>query len=695
MSEALKSQRTYALVGHGGSGKTSVAEMLLFNAGVINRLGKIEDGTTTLDFEPEEIKRRGSIQPSFANFKWNKNQHFLIDTPGDNNFNGDLPYALTAADAVVFVIDAVDGVKPLTRKAWSEVKKLGLPALVFINKMDRDRADFSMAFAGLKDSLGIKPVLLHYPIGEREGFKGVVDMLEDKALMFDGKGGATVGAVPADVSALSTPLREAMIENIAESDEGLMEKYLEAGELTPDELKSALVAGVKSGELVPVVIGSALNNMGGPQLLDAIQALLPSPLDHAYWDGEDGSARESTEAAPVAGFVFKTLADPFAGQLTIMRVLSGTLSGDMTLVNSRTGQQERMGQLLLTTGKEQTPCKTPLGPGSIVTLAKLKDTKTGDALSSDKAPFVLKKPALPRTLITFALASKEKGDEDKVYQAMAKLLDEDVTLKLGRDEETADTLLSGMGQNHIEISVERAKRRYKVDIVLKTPKVPYRETVKTAAREIQGRHKKQTGGHGQFGDCWIRMEPLPRGGKFEFANAVFGGSIPKNYIPAVEKGIIETAERGFLAGFPMVDFKVTVYDGSYHDVDSSELAFKLAARKAFRAAMQTAKPTLLEPVMNVEVQAPVEFAGDLMGDINGRRGRIAGMETQGGTQIIRASVPMAEMLSYQSDLTSMTQGRASFSMEFDHYDYVPQLQADKIVAAAKAARAGEEEADEE
>ncbi len=327
MSEALKSQRTYALVGHGGSGKTSVAEMLLFNAGVINRLGKIEDGTTTLDFEPEEIKRRGSIQPSFANFKWNKNQHFLIDTPGDNNFNGDLPYALTAADAVVFVIDAVDGVKPLTRKAWSEVKKLGLPALVFINKMDRDRADFSMAFAGLKDSLGIKPVLLHYPIGEREGFKGVVDMLEDKALMFDGKGGATVGAVPADVSALSTPLREAMIENIAESDEGLMEKYLEAGELTPDELKSALVAGVKSGELVPVVIGSALNNMGGPQLLDAIQALLPSPLDHAYWDGEDGSARESTEAAPVAGFVFKTLADPFAGQLTIMRVLSGTLSG--------------------------------------------------------------------------------------------------------------------------------------------------------------------------------------------------------------------------------------------------------------------------------------------------------------------------------------------------------------------------------
>jgi len=373
MSEALKSQRTYVLVGHGGSGNTSVAEMLLFNVGAVNRLGKIEDGTTALDFEPEEIKRRGSIQPSFANYKWNKNQHFLIDTPGDNKFNGDLPYTLAAADAVVFVIDAVDGVKPLTRKAWGEVKKAGLPALVFINKMDRDRADFQTAFGGLKDSLGIKPVLLHYPIGEREQFKGVVDLLENTALIFDGKGGAKVGAIPPEVEKQSTPLREAMIENIAESDEELMEKYLEAGELSAEELKSALVAGVKSGELVPVVIGSALLNMGGPQLLDAIQAFLPSPLDHPYWEGEDGSTRESLEAAPVAGFVFKTMADPFAGQLTVMRILSGTLTGDVSLVNSRTGQHERMGQLLLTTGKEQTPCKTPLGPGSIVTLAKLKD----------------------------------------------------------------------------------------------------------------------------------------------------------------------------------------------------------------------------------------------------------------------------------------------------------------------------------
>ncbi|MDR3640796.1 MAG: elongation factor G [Humidesulfovibrio sp.] len=690
MSEALKSQRTYVLVGHGGSGKSSAAEMLLFNAGAIARLGKIEDGTTALDYEPEEIKRRGSIQPGFANFKWNKNQHFLIDTPGDNNFNGDLPYVLAAADAVVFVIDAVDGVKPLTRKAWSEVKKAGLPAIVFINKMDRDRADFQAALAGLKDSLGVKPVLLHYPIGEREAFKGVVDMLENTALLFDGKGGAQKAAIPADVEAESTPLRETMIENIAESDEALMEKYLDAGELSPDELKTALVAGVKSGELVPVVVGSALNNMGGPQLLDAIQALLPSPLEHAYFEGEDGSTREGMEAAPVAGFVFKTLADPFAGQLTVMRILSGTLTGDMSLVNSRTGQHERMGQLLLTTGKEQTPSKAPLGPGSIVTLAKLKDTNTGDSLSSDKAPFVLKKPALAPTLITYALAPKEKGDEDKVYQAMAKMLDEDVTLKLGRDEETADTLLSGMGQNHIEISVEKAKRRYKVDIILKTPKVPYRETVKTAAREIQGRHKKQTGGRGQFGDCWIHLEPQAKGAGYEFVDAIVGGSIPRQYIPAVDKGVVESAARGVLAGFPVIDFKVTLYDGSYHNVDSSEMAFKIAGSIAFKRACEKAKMILLEPIMTVTVAVPDAYMGDVIGDLSSRRGKVLGSEGQGGVTEIKSHVPMSEVLKYAPDLRSMTAGQGTFTMEFAYYEECPPPIAAKVIEENKREAAEEE-----
>lgn len=690
MSEALKSQRTYVLVGHGGSGKTSVAEMLLFNAGAVNRLGKIEDGTTALDYEPEEIKRRGSIQPSFAHYKWNKNSHFLIDTPGDNNFNGDLPYTLAAADGVVFVIDAVDGVKPLTRKAWGEVKKAGLPALVFINKMDRDRADFQMAFGGLKDSLGIKPVLLHFPIGEKEDFKGVVDLLENKAYLFDGKGGVTAGPVPAEVEGHSTPLREAMIENIAESDEHLMEKYLDAGELTLEEMKEALVAGVKCGELVPVCIGSGLNNMGGPLLLDAIQALLPSPLDHAYWEGEDGSTRENTDAAPVAGFVFKTLADPFAGQLTVMRIISGNLTGDLTLVNSRTKQQERMGQLLLTVGKEQTPCKTPLGPGSIVTLAKLKDTNTGDTLFSDKAPFVLKKPALAPTLITYALAPKEKGDEDKVYQAMAKLLDEDITLKLGRDEETADTLLSGMGQNHIEISVEKAKRRYKVDIILKTPKVPYRETFKTAAREIQGRHKKQTGGRGQFGDCWIHLEPQPKGAGYAFVDAIVGGSIPRQYIPAVDKGVIESAARGVLAGFPIIDFKVTLYDGSFHNVDSSEMAFKIAGSIAFKHACEKAKMILLEPIMTVVVAVPDAHMGDVIGDLSSRRGKVLGSESQGGVTEIKAHVPMNEVLKYAPDLRSMTAGQGTFTMEFSHYEECPPPIAAKVIEENKREAAEEE-----
>ena len=483
MSEALKNQRTYALVGSGGCGKTSVAEMILSTAGVVSRLGKIEEGTTVLDYEPEEIKRRGSIQPGFATYKWNKNTHFLIDTPGDGNFNGDLPYLLAAADATVFVIDAVDGVKPLSKKAWNDVKKAGIPSIIFINKMDRDRADFGMALTSIREVLGAKPVLMYMPIGEREGFKGVVDMFSGQAFLFDGKGGVTKGEAPADVAEEAALQRQAMIENIAESDEALMEKYLESGELDPEEIKAALSQGVKSGELVPILVGSGLQNMGGALLLDAIQALLPSPLDHAPLKGEDANERASSPTEPLSCFVFKTLADPFAGQLTVVRVLSGTLSPDSTVLNSGRDEKERIGGLLFMQGKEQIASKEPQGPGAIVTLAKLKVTRTGDTLCDEKAKFVFRKPELPNQLITYALAPKEKGDEDKVYAAVAKLLDEDVTLFLSRDEETGDTLLSGMGQNHIEIAVERAKRRYKVDIILKTPKVPYRETLKAPPRK--------------------------------------------------------------------------------------------------------------------------------------------------------------------------------------------------------------------
>ncbi|WP_027175955.1 elongation factor G [Desulfovibrio aminophilus] len=689
MSDALKNQRTYALVGHGGCGKTSVAEMLLFNTGGIARLGKIEEGTTALDFEPEEIKRRGSIQPGFAHYKWNKNQHFLIDTPGDSNFNGDLSYQLAAADGVVFVIDAVDGVKPLTRKAWKDVQAAQLPAVAFINKMDRDRAEFQTAFDSLKNSLGIKPVLLYYPIGARESFKGVVDMLENTALIFDDKGGVSKAEIPADIADEVGPIREAMIENIAESDETLMEKYLEEGALSLEEIKSALKAGVLSRELVPVCVGAALENKGGPQLLDAVQALLPSPLDHPAWVGEDGSERPSSPEAPAACFVFKTLADPFAGQLTVMRVLSGTLSPDSTLLNSAKGEKERVAQLLLMQGKDQTPSKEPLGPGAIVTLAKLKLTKTGDTLCDEKAPFALKKPKLAQQLITYALAPAEKGDEDKVYSAMAKLLDEDVTLTLSRDEESADILITGMGQNHIEVSADRAKRRYKVDILLKTPKVPYRETLKGKASEIQGRHKKQTGGRGQFGDCWIHIEPQPRNAGYEFVDAIVGGSIPRQYIPAVDKGIQESSARGYLAGFQLIDFKVTLYDGSYHNVDSSEMAFKIAGSLAFKKACEKAGVKLLEPIMTVTVAVPDNYMGDVIGDLSSRRGKVLGSDSQAGVTEIKAHVPMSEVLKYAPDLRSMTGGQGTFTMEFSHYEECPPQIAEKVIAEHKKNQAEE------
>ena len=677
----LKTQRTYALVGHGGSGKTTVAEMLLFNAGVVNRLGKVEDGNTVLDYEPEEIKRRGSVQPGFASFKWKKNDHFLIDTPGDSNFAGDLSYSLTASDGVVMVIDAVDGVKPLTRKVWAQIQELGLPAMIVINKMDRDRADFDMAFSGVSEALGARPALLYYPIGSREDFKGVVDMISGKALMFGADGKVEEGEVPGDIADEVEALREAMIENIAESDEELMEKYFEEGELSLEDITKGLKSGVASGELVPVVISAALNCQGGQMILDTVQNLMPSPLDHKPWAGVDGE-RESSPDAPMACFVFKTMADPFAGQLTVVRVLSGTLRPDSQLLNATNDEKERVGQLLVMNGKEQTQLKDSMGPGSIVTLAKLKNTHTGDTLV-EKDVFQMVKPEKAPQLITFALAPAEKGEEDKVYAAVAKLLEEDITLTLSRDEESGDILLSGMGQNHIEISVEKAKRRYKTAIVLKTPKVPYRETFKTGAKEVQGRHKKQSGGRGQFGDCWIHVAPRGSGEGYEFIDKIVGGSIPRQFIPAVDKGVQEMAARGVLAGYPVIDFEVTLYDGSYHNVDSSEMAFKVAGSLAFKKACEKAKMALLEPIMLVTVAVPDSFMGDVIGDLSSRRGKVLGSDSQAGVTEVRAHVPMAEMLKYAPDLNSMTAGQGTFFMEFASYEECPPQETEKVIAANK------------
>ena len=689
MSNAVENQRTYALVGTGGCGKTSLAEMLLFQTGLINRLGAIEDGTSALDYEPEETKRRGSVNPGFATYLWEKERHFLVDIPGDGNFTGDIPYLLSAADAVVFVIDGVDGVRPLTRRLWENVRDAGLPALVFVNKMDRDRADFDMAVQGLAPVLGMKPVMLFVPIREKEELVGLVDVLAQKALMFGENGLVKEAPVPASMLDEITLLHDTAVENIAESDEVLMEKYLEEGILSDEDLHKGLRQGVISGELTLVVAGAALQNKGGRQLLDTIARYFPSPLERAAFKGEGGSERASVAQGPAACFVFKTVADPFAGQLNMVRVLSGTLSTESSLKNQRSGESERMGSLIYVNGKNQTPCKDSLGPGSIVAVAKLKNTRTGDTLADEKAPFVLAKPALPPQLISFALAPKEKGEEDKVYAAVHKLLEEDIMLKLSRDEESGDILLAGMGQLHIEISVEKARRRYKTEIVLKTPKVPYRETVRGKI-QVQGRHKKQSGGRGQFGDCWIELEGLGRGSGYNFEDGVVGGVIPKNYIPAIDKGIQESAQRGFLAGYPVVDFRVRVFDGSYHNVDSSEMAFKIAGSLAFKKAMESLKPVLLEPIVLVSVSVPDTYMGDVIGDLSSRRGKVLGSDSQSGITEIKTHVPMNEMLRYAPDLRSMTGGQGVFTMEFDHYEEAPLPITEKVVAEYQKTRKVEE-----
>ncbi len=682
MEERLAQQRTYALIGHGGTGKTSLAEHMLVTAGVLSRQGKIEEGTTALDYEPEEIKRRGSIQPGFAHYLWKGAEHFLVDTPGDTNFIGDLPYLLTAVDGVVLVLDALDGVKPLTKKIWGEARKLDLPALAFIGKMDRERADFAAALAGLTSVLGVRAVPLFMPIGSEANFRGVVDVLAGSALLFGDNGALTPAAVPEDMVDEVQAAREVAVENIAETSEELMERYLDAGELSAADLEAGLRQGVLSRALVPVVVGSALTAKGGALLLDAIARFLPSPLEHAPWQGKDGATRASSPEEPLAAFVCKTLSDPFTGQLSILRVLSGILAPDMTVLNATKEDKEKIGGLLYLEGKKQIPCKEAVGPGAIVAVAKLKNTATGDTLCAEKAPFALVPPKLTPPILSYALAAQEKGDEDKVFAAVQKLLDEDVTLQLTRNEDTGDMLLSGMGQLHIEIAVEKAKRRYKANILLQTPKIPYRETIKGKA-QVQGRHKKQTGGRGQFGDCWIRMEPLPRGAGYEFVDEVVGGAIPRNYIPAVDKGIQEAAARGFLAGYPVIDFKVSLYDGSYHSVDSSEMAFKIAGSLAFKKAMEQCNPILLEPIMLVSVFIPDEYMGDVIGDLSSRRGRVLGSDSSGGVTEVRAHVPMAEMMQYAQTLRSMTGGQGTFTMEFDHYEECPPQIAEAVIAEAK------------
>ena len=687
MSVNAEQIRNIALVGHNGAGKTSLAEIMLYKAGLSNRIGRVEDGNTLMDFEPEELKRQTSISSGLHQFEWKKHTINIIDTPGDQNFFTETKNCMQGADVALFVIDALDGVRVQTEQAWDFASEFNVPSLIFINKMEKERADFNKAFQDVSESMtNPKPIIVQLPIGSEGDFKGVIDLISMRAYTYDSDGKPSKTDIPADMQALAETEKETLIENIAEADDALIERYLEGETITDDELIATLKKGVNERIFVPVACGSAIGNIGVDNLIDLFISAAPSPVDRGAKTGTDLNgkseiSRDPDPEAPFSAFIFKTVADPYAGRLSIFRIVSGSLGSDGTFYNATKETKERFNQLLTIAGKEQKPANGA-GPGAIVAVAKLKESTTGDTLCDDsnKIKYPFAEPLPP--LISFALESKAKGDEDKIYISLNKLIEEDTGVKLDRNSETNQILLSGRGQVHIEATIEKMKRKFGVDVNLKLPKIPYRETIKKKVR-VQGKHKKQTGGHGQFGDCWIQMEPLPRGAGFEFVDAIVGGAIPKTYIPAVEKGIVESAKRGVLAGFPTVDFRATLDFGSFHAVDSSEMAFKVAGSLAFKKAVVDAKPVLLEPIMEVTVTTPDDYMGDIMGDLNSRRGRVLGMENAGRYQQIKAQVPLAEFQTYAPDLRSMTGGRGIYSMKFSHYDEVPAQIAEKVIEEVK------------
>ena len=681
--------RNVAVVGHGGSGKTQLISALLFASGMVNRLGKVDEGNTVTDYDEEEIARKHTLAASLAYVEWNKTKINLIDTPGFGNFFSDARAAMRVADGALLVVDAVAGVEVQTEKAWNAAEELELPRIVALNRLDRERASLERSLESLRQSCGRAVIPIQLPIGEEKSFKGVVDLVGLKAYTFatDGSGKMTEGAIPADMADAVTSAREALVEMVAEADEQLMEKFFDAGTLTQDELVSGLKQAVHRAKIFPLVCTSGMDNIGVQPLLDMLVAYVPSPVDRPFKATDSAGAAiegKADEKGPYGAFVWKTVADQFAGRITMFRVYQGSLKSDTTVQNATQGISERLGHLVHMQGKTQAAVPE-IKAGDIGAVAKLKDTRTNDTIAEKAANLRFAPLSFPEAVLSYAIEPKSRGDEDKISTSMHRLEEEDPTIKYGRDPQTHDLLLAGQGQLHIEVTVAKLKRRFGVEVLLKPPRIPYRETI-TAKADAHGRHKKQTGGHGQFGDCKIRMEPLPRGSEFEFVDEIFGGSIPRQFIPAVEKGIQESRQRGYLAGYPVVDFRVVLVDGQYHDVDSNELSFKTAGWLAFKDGMSKARPTLLEPIMNVEVYAPSDYAGDLMGDLNGRRGRIGGMEPRGQMTAIKAQVPMAEMLTYEQHLTSVTGGRGSYHMEFSHYDEVPQHQQQKIIAASKAER---------
>ena len=682
--------RNVAIVGHNDTGKSTLVSQLLFNAGATTRMGRVEDGTTVTDFDPDEIERKHSISTAIAFAEWKDTKINLLDTPGFGIFIMEAKGALRVADSAAVVVSGVTGVEVTTEKVWKFAEQFALPRVVIVNKLDRERSSFARTLEALQKRFGKNVVPIQLPIGEEKDFKGVIDLVSMKAHIYnaDGSGKVTTTDIPAELKGDADDFREKLIEKVAEGDDGLMEKFFDQGGLSQEDLLEGLKREVAHHQIYPVLLSSASHNIGGHAILDAMVSLLPSPevvktIDGKNAKGENVTFDRRPEAFPGA-LVFKTFSDPFSGRVSLFRVYSGTLQSDHAYWNTTRDHEERIGKLQVLQGKQQLPVPE-LRAGDIGAVAKLKDTYTGDTISTKDHQIVFEHIHYPEAAIAFAVEPKARGDEDKLGAAIHRIIEEDPTIRFARDMQTKEFLISGQGQLHVEIVVAKLKKKYNVDVVLHPPKVPYRETI-TRPADAHGRHKKQSGGHGQFADCKITMEPLSRGADFEFVDEIFGGSIPRQYIPAVEKGIQEARVKGYLAGFPVVDFRVRLKDGQYHDVDSSEMAFKIAGSLAFQQGMELARPTLLEPIFHVDIFAASEYVGDIMGDLNSRRGRVEGVDAEEDAQVVHARVPLSEMLTYGSTLRSLTQGRGSFHMEYSHYEEVPRNLQEKIIAEAKKAK---------
>ncbi|MEW6427928.1 MAG: elongation factor G [Thermodesulfobacteriota bacterium] len=684
--QEVKLIRNVALFGHSKCGKTTLAEALLYTTGKTKRLGRVDDGSSVMDYEPEEVARKLTTSTSFHHLQWDRHQIFLMDTPGDDNFLNETRCAAAVADGAVFVIGAAQGVKFQTAKIAEYLEDNRLPAVIFVTKMDRERANFQKVLDGIKESLPFTVAVTQIPIGAEADFRGIIDLIGQKAYLFDGDTGKIKqGDIPAEMADEVAAAREALMERVAETDDKLIETFLEEGELNEQDLLSGLITGAKLGKICPLLVGAGLLNKNTASLLQAITSYLPSPEERPARTGERPKTGDIVELegkadAPFSALVFKTISDPYAGTLSVMKILSGTLSGD-AMYNAGKDNVERFNQLLILEGKEQKPVKEAVA-GMIVAVAKLKETSTGDTFCTEANPVLYSLPAPLQAVMSYAVRAAKKDDEDKLFSSLAKMQEEDPTLQLTRDPRTKQAVLSGIGQLHLTVLGERIKRKFGVEMVLERLKVPYLETIKKTA-SAQGRHKKQSGGRGQFGDSWVEISPLPRGGGFEFEDRIVGGVIPRQYIPAVEKGIQEAMENGVVAGFPMVDVKAAVFDGSYHTVDSSEMAFKISGSLAFKNAVQNAMPVILEPIMEMVIRVPKDYVGDVIGDLNSRRGKVMGMDSDPKAELITAQVPMAEVLEYAPDLTSITAGRGSFTMKMSHYEEVPAMLTDKVIAAAR------------